>query len=223
MTIMRNSSCRRNLFHLASMAGIILVAACGKPVAPEVPVTAAPSGSACVVPHMYGDSRLDKNSEGLFSAAAAGDARRVEQLIEQGANVNVVGSLHRTPLFAAAFCDRPDVVVLLLKKGSNANAIDSNGMSSLHAAVIVGGTGAAKALIANGADINSLDASGRTPLHLAAATDQVLMVELLLEHKANVLAHDKRGMTAAALASGNGHSMPGVVIKKWREKPGAKQ
>lgn len=219
MIAIRHCFSRLKFSGIASLLAIGILAGCGNPDSTQAPVSVVQQGSnACLVPHSPAVGDMSENDRELISAAAAGDARRVEQAIADGANVNANGTLKRTPLFAAAFCDRPKVAELLLDKGGQANAIDATGMTSLHAAVIVGGTDTEKVLIAKGADINIRDAAGRTPLHLAAATDQIAMVELLLERGANALARDRSGVTAASLASGNGHSKPAAIIRKWQEK-----
>lgn len=196
-----------------------LLAACGKHESAQAPLTdTMQERSPCIFSRMYADGELTKNDEELFSASAAGDAQRVDELIGEGANVNETGALKRTPLFAAAFCDHPEVVKLLIDKGSKHDVRDTNGMSPLHAAVLIGSAETAKILIENEADINIQDSAGRTPLHLAAATNQIAMVELLLERTANAAARDRNGMTASSLAKDNGHSIPAVVIRKWKEK-----
>lgn len=208
-----------HVFGIAGLLSISILAACGKPDATPAPVAAVhQSANTCVVPHAYVAGALSKNDEYLFEASAAGDVHRAQQAIDNGANVNATGSLKRTPLFAAAFCDRPAVAMLLIDKGSQVNAKDANGMSPLHAAVVIGGADTARVLIEKGADMNIRDPSGRTPLHVAAATDQMALVELLLERGADPVARDKGGLTATALASENGNAKPGTIIRKWREK-----
>lgn len=210
--------CRVAFYYIVSLVGISLLAACGRSDSTKAPVTAVQEKSvACHVPHSYAAGELGKNDEELFAASEAGDVRRAEQAIGAGANVNAAGHLKRTPLFAVAFCDQPEMAKLLMANGSQVNVIDINGMSSLHAAVIVGGAETVKALIAGGADVNIRDTAGRTPLHVAAATDQVSIVELLLERGANALARDKNGITAAALASENGHPKLGATIRNWQK------
>jgi len=219
MIVIPNSSRRLKLTGLVSLFAISLLAACEKLDSNKVqaPVVQQ-SSNPCLVAHSYVAGESSKNDEELFSAAAAGDVRRVEQSIADGANVDAIGALKRTPLFAAAFCDRPAVATLLIDKGSQVNLKDANGMSSLHAAVIMGGADTAKVLVGKGADINIRDATGRTPLHVAAATDQTSMLELLLERGANAVARDRGGLTAASLALENGHAKPGAIILKWQEK-----
>lgn len=203
---------------IAGLCAIGLLAACGKPEpAATAPTSAQQAKSPCLIPLIIASGELSKSDGELFSAAAAGDVRGVEQSLEQGASVNTIGALKRTPLIVAAFCDHPELVKLLLEKGARHDAADSNGMSPLHAAVIIGGMETAKMLLAGGANVNDRDAAERTALHVAAATNQVALVELLLASKANAAARDKNGKTAAALADGNGHSTPGTLIRKWQE------
>ncbi|MDP3514878.1 MAG: ankyrin repeat domain-containing protein [Sulfuritalea sp.] len=203
---------------IAGLCAIGLLAACGKPEpAATAPASAQQAKSPCLIPLITASGELSKSDGELFSAAAAGDVRGVEQSLEQGANVNTIGALKRTPLIVAAFCDHPELVKLLLEKGARHDAADSNGMSPLHAAVIIGGMETAKILLAGGANVNGRDAAERTALHVAAATNQIALVELLLAGKANAAARDKNGKTAAALADGNGHSTPGTLIRKWQE------
>jgi hypothetical protein len=214
----RNLSGWVKVFGIASLFGLMLTA-CGKRDETEAPVaTVQQSAIICRVPHAYASGELSKYDEDLFAASAAGDVHRVEQSIDEGAHVNATGLLKRTPLFAAAFCDRPAVAAALIDKGSQVNVKDANGMAPLHAAVIIGGAGTVNILIGKGADINIRDPAGRTPLHVAAATGQIALVELLLERGTNAIARDRDGLTAASLASENGHAKLGATIRKWREK-----
>ncbi len=214
-----NFACRLAGLGVAALLAVGLLAACGKPDPAATPAaTLQQSRSPCLTPRANSKDTLSASDGDLFSAAAAGDAGRAGKSLDEGANVNASGALKRTPLFTAAFCDRPEVVKLLLDKGATQNTVDSNGMAPLHAAVIMGGVETAKVLLANGADVNVRDAAGRTSLHLAAATNQVPLLELLLEWKANATLRDKHGMTAVSLAANNGHALPGTVIGKWQEK-----
>jgi len=212
----RKSAFRYALPGLAGLFAIGLLAACGKPETVETSSAAKQAASPCLIPRTTANGELGEHDAALFSAAAAGDVGGAGESIEQGANLNANGALKRTPLFVAAFCDRPELAKFLLAKGARHDAADANGMSPLHAAVIVGGVETARLLIANGANVNGRDAAGRTPLHVAAATNQLSLVELLLEGKANAAMRDKSGMTAASLAAHNGHSTTASLIRKWR-------
>lgn len=220
MTAVKIFSSHLKSLSIVSVVAIGLLTACGERGLPEAPLASSTKRDAKAdsTTQFYAVGRLSKNDAELFAASGSGDVRRVEQSIDAGGNVNSTDSLKRTPLFAAAFCNHPEVANLLVDKGSDVNARDFIGMSPLHAAVVVGGDEAAKALILRGANINILSAAGRTPLHVAAATNQVAMVELLLERGANAQVRDKDGITAASLASKNGHPTVVVTIKKWQEK-----
>jgi ankyrin repeat protein len=77
-----------------------------------------------VIPRIAPNAQFSQRDDELLSAAVAGDAGAAARAIEQGANVNASGALKRTPLFAAAFCDRPEVVKLLLEKGGKHDIAD---------------------------------------------------------------------------------------------------
>jgi ankyrin repeat protein len=220
MVASKTSSYRLNLLRTVSVAALGLLAACGDHGSSEQPFVSTKENGAktkLTTQCSYVVGHRNKNDE-LFVASGAGDVRRVKQSIDAGRNANAMDSLRRTPLFAAAFCNRSDVENLLIDKGSVVDARDFLGMSPLGAAVLVGGMDAAKALISRGANINIQTTDGKTPLHMAAATNQVAMVELLLEHGANAQVRDKKGFTAASIASRNGHQTVVATIKKWQEK-----
>lgn len=212
-------------FRLASLSLVLtvfgLLGGCGEHGSSQAPLASRMESGAKANPNLqctYVAGRPNKTDEALFGLSGEGDALQVGRLIATGGNVNATDSLKRTPLFAAAFCNRPEVASLLVDKGSAVNARDFLGMSALHAAVLVGGNEAAKVLIAKGADINIRNAAGFTPLHLAAATNRITMVELLLAHGAVVQEHDLDGVAAAALAAAKDHQAVIAAMKKLQEK-----
>lgn len=203
------------------VAAMCLLAACGEHGAAQKPLGAAAQNSAqanSTMPCAYVVGQPGKHNADLFVAAGNGDVHRVEQALVAGERFNATDSLKRTPLFAAAFCNRTAAANLLIDKGGDVNARDFIGLSPLHAAVIVGGSETAKALILRGANINMQNATGRTPLHLAAATNQGAMVDMLMERGADAQIPDKNGVAATALALNNGHPAVAAAIEKWQEK-----
>lgn len=207
---------------IAVLLSVGLLPGCNKPDPAPAPATLAPASSPCQVTRTVANADVSKIDEALFAASAAGDLRAATEAIDQGANIDAVGKLKRTPLFVAALCDRPPLVRMLLEKGAKPERADVSGMLPLHAAVVVGAAETARILIAGGADINGRDPAGRTALHLAAATNQIPLVELLLAGKANTAARDKNGKTAQALAKDNGHSTAAAAIRKVQEPQKAK-
>jgi len=107
----------------------------------------------------------------LVKAAEAGNAAKVRQLLDAGANPALPKSF--SALEAAAAGAYPEVLKEMLRKPANLNARDSAGRTVLH---VVGETAAEEArdniarvtrmLIANGADVNARDrVYGNTLLH----------------------------------------------------------
>jgi hypothetical protein len=121
-----NFACRLASLGVAILLAVGLLAACGKPDPAATSAAASQkSRSPCLTPLTNIKGTLSASDGDLFSAAAAGDVNRAERSIDEGANVNASGALKRTPLFTAAFCDRPEVVKLLLDKGATQNSVDS--------------------------------------------------------------------------------------------------
>lgn len=216
-TVKTSSNSFKFLGILGLFAGCLLTA-CGERGSSQKTPSAATQKSAQATPCAYAVGRPSKNNAELFIASGEGNIRRVEQAITAGNHLNATDHLKRTPLFAAAFCNRPEVIDFLIDKGSDVNTSDFIGMTSLHAAVIAGGSEAAQALLSKGANINFQSATGRTPLHLAAATNQAEMIELLVERGADTQIPDKNGIDAMALAQHNGYPAVAAAIAKWQEK-----
>lgn len=194
----------RRILPLLATAALGLLAACGDhgtPPSPSLAKVQNPVAENPAKPCSYAGGHPAKADADLFAAAAEGDASRVRQIIGAGGNVNATDSLKRTPLFAAAFCNRPEMENLLIDKGAAVGAKDFLGMEPLHATVLVGASDGAKALIARGARLDARNAAGFTPLHLAAATRQMALVGVLLDSGAKVEAHDLDGIGAASFAS----------------------
>lgn len=196
---------------------VFLLTACGERDKSPADADAAPA-TAFMRP--VGDvSEVDAT---LFEAAGKGDSDGVEEAIEEGADVNAADKLKRTPLFGAAFLNRPGTAKLLITAGADVNARDFSDFTPLHAAVVAGGKEVAAILLANGANINDRAVGGRTALHLAAATNQAALVDLLLEKGANPNAKDSEGLRPAALAARNDHGAISARLKQWMEKRNAK-
>jgi cytohesin len=146
-------------------------------------------------------SRYYMSWSDLHSAASAGDAERVRELLKKGADPNAKNERGWTPLHLAAFWGRVDVVKLLLEHGVDPNVQDENGGTPLHVAAIRGHVDVARLLLQYGVDPNVQDERGRTPLHVAAIRGRVDVVRFLLEHGANPNARDKDSMTPLHLMS----------------------
>lgn len=159
-------------------------------------------------------SRGGPQEAALVQAIEAGQIDKVKSLVAQGADVNAVDLIGRTPFHSAAFYNRGDVAELLLSKSAKVNSPDVYGLTPLHAAVLAGSKPLVELLIREGADVNAATAAGITPLHLAAATGQVPMVEVLLRHKADINRKDEDGHGAWYFAAVNDHDDAQDALKK---------
>ncbi|XP_028833291.1 cyclin-dependent kinase 4 inhibitor B [Denticeps clupeoides] len=111
----------------------------------------------------------------LTSAAATGDARRVQSLLQSGADPNRVNKFGRTPL-QVMMAGSAAVALLLLQHGGDPNLPDrSTGDTPLHDAARGGFLDTVRALVEFHADPRITDNRGRRPLDVAerAGHDEV--------------------------------------------------
>jgi|GEM_PF-4986576 len=90
----------------------------------------------------------------LHLAIQVKNLKRVDQMLEAGANPNIIGSMGDTPLVYALKEGQPDMIVLLLKSGANINGKNNRGETPLFWSVITHNIGLCKVFIAKGADPN---------------------------------------------------------------------
>lgn len=107
------------------------------------------------------------------SAAQAGDARRLEQLldssVQQLSSDGAGNGTGYTPLHYAARGGHAECVSLLLRHRAHVDARTSGGATPLHRAAFTGQTEVCKALLRARADASLQDSDGETALHKAAA------------------------------------------------------
>lgn len=148
--------------------------------------------------------------EELFVAVQNNDLARVEQLLNNGVDVNSRNSYDSTPLMMAAFSDdRLSVARLLIDRGADVNAISREGGTALTHACDFGAYNIVELLISSGADVNlHLQSSpyGWTPLTAAIGLGGYeRIVRLLLIRGADVnLALRWSGDTPLMLAARDG-------------------
>lgn len=96
----------------------------------------------------------------LQRAAGRGDTAQVQQLLDQGIDVNARDGNNNTALICAAGSGNTETVDLLLKRGADVNAIDDGGWTALIRAAFRGHAECVKLLLAHGANVNQTRSAG---------------------------------------------------------------
>ncbi|XP_015677447.1 oxysterol-binding protein-related protein 1 [Protobothrops mucrosquamatus] len=167
----------------------------------------------------------------LHLACYFGHTSVVKDLLEAGADVNVLNDMGDTPLHRASFTGRKEVVMLLLECDADTFIVNGNGQTAkevthdkeiremleavertqerkleefLLQAAREGETGKLSALLnrSNSPDINCTDQMGNTPLHCAAYRAHKHCALKLLKCGADTNIKNKNGQTPLALAQG---------------------
>jgi len=105
----------------------------------------------------------------LHYAAAQGDLRRVQELLDAGASPNLPDSHSWSPLHFAAQSRSTEVARALLEAGAAVDATDDNGNTPLWRAVYNsrGEGGLIQLLRSHGADPHRANLHGQSPISLA--------------------------------------------------------
>lgn len=156
----------------------------------------------------------------------AGNRRRVERLLANGADIDGVESnIGFPPLVLAATEGLVKMVKLLLRNGANVDAapprdiphceecdecVAISGTTALHAAVTHRRLDVVRLLLRWGGNPNIIDSEGLSPLHRACdhdeAADAMVMATTLLEGGADPLLGTTDGEVATHFAAGRGHT-----------------
>ncbi|XP_078610224.1 uncharacterized protein LOC144881203 isoform X4 [Branchiostoma floridae x Branchiostoma japonicum] len=127
----------------------------------------------------------------------------LENLIDNGANVNSTDRYGQSVLHEVARAWHIDVAKFLLGKGMDPNQKDVYGRTALHVAAAVNYPEMVEFLVQHGADIESKTREElQTPVHFAARNDAVMSLKMLIKHNADFKKpRDYKGRTPLHLAA----------------------
>ncbi|KAM3914985.1 cyclin-dependent kinase 4 inhibitor C [Leptodactylus fuscus] len=145
-------------------------------------------------------SMADPLADLMTTAAARGDLKQVEDLLQRTPNVDAPNKFGRTALQVMKLgC--PAIASLLLRRGADPNLQDSSGFSVLHDTARAGFQDTMQILLDFHADVNLQDNNGNLALHLAAMEGHLQVVQHLVLHTDTRVTHRNRnGETPCDLA-----------------------
>ena len=136
---------------------------------------------------------IDSESMPLHFCTITNNIVTLENLIRQGADLEVKESEGRTPLICAALFGTSESCRLLLSAGADIHASDNEKRTAFHQAIWDWHKEVCEMLLEAGADIHALDSDDETPLHWAAKHGPVEALEFLLNHGARTDLKDNQG------------------------------
>ena len=117
----------------------------------------------------------------FVAAATAGDRRKVESLIDKGADPNAHDRSGRTALLAAIDAAQNDLIPHLIDLGADVNLPAFNGWTPLMAAARRGQPDVVRELLATGADPEAQSQDGQTALTAGVESGNEEVVLTLLD------------------------------------------
>ena len=152
---------------------------------------------------------MDLNGK-LIVAARRGYTKKIERLIQEGADIEAKDKYGWTALLLAASNGHIDVIEFLIEKGADVNAKNRCGETALVYAAMNGRTKMAELLLEHGADIEAREVGGWTAFMKATTNAHKKIAELLLI--------GKRVDVVYAFVSGYGYTRR-TIDKMVKEKP----
>ncbi|PON75989.1 Transmembrane protein [Trema orientale] len=136
----------------------------------------------------------------LHTLALSGQIPFMDELLEQGVDIDSVDKDGLTALHTAIIGTKQAVISHLLRKGASPHVRDRDGATPLHYAAQVGAMQSVKLLIKYNVDLNVADNEGWTPLHISVQTRNRDIVKVLLLNGADPNRRNKDGKTPLDLS-----------------------
>ncbi|KAK6711063.1 hypothetical protein SNK05_005494 [Fusarium graminearum] len=145
-------------------------------------------------------------TEALVWTVERNQIELLQELISQGANVNLPAKDGWNCLNLAADTANHEILQVLLNNGADVAGINGNyGLTALHWAADIGDSQAVEILISHGSNVDAQSTIGSYPLHLAANNGCVKTILALLEADASIQCLDHKGFSPLHEACRRGH------------------
>lgn len=157
-------------------------------------------------------------SKALLTAAAAGDAAHVCEMLKNRADVNDAHDSGQTPLLLAARNGHSSVVSILLDSRADIEVEDSQGRTPLMDAVDGKHVEVVRILLEQHADINKINKFFVRPFDRAMKCGNHRIIQLFFDHNALIVAGLPRGRLSAPERIGDigeVHEVPDDSIDDW--------
>ncbi len=145
----------------------------------------------------------------LVDAAKNNDRDALQELLNEGADVNAQTADGSTALLWASYRDDLESAEILIRAGADVNIANDLGATPIWAASRNGSAAMANELLGAGADPDAPLLLGETPLVTASRSGNSEVVRMLLEKGADINVRGARGQTPLMFAAGQRH--PDVV------------
>ena len=149
----------------------------------------------------------------LVEAVKTGDAATVQDLLDQGGDVNAAEVDRTTALHWAVHLDDAEIATSLIGAGADVAATTRYGVAPISLAATNGSSALLRVLLEAGADPNHAGGEGETPLMTTARAGVAAAVTLLIEHGATVDAVEGwRGQTALMWAASQDNAAAAAAL-----------
>ncbi len=146
----------------------------------------------------------DIEAHALIDAAWYGDLEKIQELLDNGEDINSRNESGETALHWLVYHSTTDVMQFLIERKADVNAKDNFDRTPLMAAVSTQGE-AVNFLLMKGADPNLRDQWNNTALHIAARIGNPKVIKALLEKGASPKILNNSGETPLQIAEKHEH------------------
>jgi ankyrin repeat protein len=132
------------------------------------------------------NARDERGGAPLVLAAAAGQEVLLRELLQRGADPDLVGEGGFTALTAAAFAGRRGSVALLLRAGADPARWATSGQTALHLAALAGRIDVIEEMLKRGVNLELLNRARESALDVAAAAERQDTMDRLIDAGADL-------------------------------------